>query len=202
MTENSEQRRHAATSRADRFGPWLESTPSREVMAAVEGSLHAVADRPVRLAEVFYRYLFEMAPATRAMFADDMSDQMQKMTDTLLDAIARLVRMDTAELEIVLYRLGQDHYERYAVEPDHYLYIAHALTRAVREVAGWDYSSRLSSSWISLCQWVTGHMIRGARAAIAAERPHPQALAAIPTPRPAPRHDQRVPRRARRLSGA
>jgi hemoglobin-like flavoprotein len=151
-----------------------------------------VADRPVRLAEVFYQHLFEMAPATRAMFAVDMTEQMQKMTDTLLAAIAQLSTNDTGRLEVVLHRMGREHYERYQVEPDHYTYIAHALTRAVRDVAGWEYTSYLSSCWIALSQWVTHHMIAGTRSAMS-ETSYPgqgtsgQAnSAAIPSPRSAP----------------
>lgn len=140
--------------------------PGPEVIQAVQRSCRAVEDRPVRLAEVFYRYLFEMAPATRAMFADDMTGQMQKMTDTLLAAIATLSTRDTAELEVVLHRMGREHYERYHVEPEHYMYVAHALTRAVREVADWEYTSHLSSCWIAVIQWVTEHMVAGTRAAM------------------------------------
>ncbi|MCF7553258.1 globin domain-containing protein [Pseudonocardia sp. WMMC193] len=136
-------------------------------MDVVVASCQAVADRPVRLAEVFYSHLFAMAPWLRPMFAPDMTEQMQKMSDTLLAAITQLTTVDTADLEVLLYQMGQDHYTRYEVEPKHYLYVAHALTRAVREVAGWEYSSYLSSSWIAVCQWVTGHMCAGARAAIA-----------------------------------
>lgn len=152
-------------------------------MEAVQRSCRAVADRPVRLAEVFYRHLFEMAPATRALFAADMSEQMQKMTDTLLTAITQLLTYDTADLEVTLHRLGREHYDRYGVEPDHYLYIAHALNRAVRDVAGWDYTSYLSSCWIALSQWVTRHMITGARAAMAvAAAAHPADGGSEPAP--------------------
>ena len=41
------------------------------MIAAVRVSCLAVADRPVRLAEVFYAHLFEMAPQLRAMFPPD-----------------------------------------------------------------------------------------------------------------------------------
>lgn len=140
--------------------------PGPEVIQAVQRSCRAVEDRPVRLAEVFYDHLFEMAPATRAMFAVDMTDQMQKMTDTLLAAIARISAQDTAELEVVLHRMGREHYEKYKVEPEHYMYVAHALTRAVREVADREYSSYLSSCWIAVIQWVTEHMVAGTRAAM------------------------------------
>jgi hemoglobin-like flavoprotein len=180
---------------------WQAGRPSREVMDAVVYSCQAVADRPARLAEVFYAHLFEMAPWLRPMFKADMTDQMQKMSDTLMAAVTHLGSTDTADLEVLLYRMGGEHYERYGVEPPHYMYVAHALTRAVREVSGWEYSSFLSSSWISVCQWVTGHMCAGARAAMA-ERPVPPAAApAAPVPAQRATETIRTGRRAEAVRG-
>ena len=59
----------------------------------------AVVDKPVRLAEAFYGHLFTMAPGLRPMFADDLSEQMQRMTDILLAVITQLSRTDTSRLE-------------------------------------------------------------------------------------------------------
>ena len=82
------------------------------------------------------------------MFADDMTAQMQRMTDVLLATLAVLHddatvptprSDDLAEqpaLERSLHELGALHRDRWNVQPEHYLYIAHALTRAVRDVAG------------------------------------------------------------------
>ena len=48
------------------------------------------------------------------------------------------------------------------MQTGHYVYIPHALTRAVRDVAGSAWSGSLSSSWIALTMWVNGHMLAGA----------------------------------------
>jgi hemoglobin-like flavoprotein len=165
--------------------------PSAAVITAVRDSCRAVANRPVRLAEAFYQHLFEMAPATRAMFPDDMTDQMQKMTDTLLGAIAALDGADLAGLEAALHRLGAAHKTNYGAVTEHYLYIGHALTRAVRDVAGPAYSGSLSSSWIALYQWVAAHMLEGARAV----RPEPEPVAAPTLPQQ--RTSGHVPRTVR-----
>ncbi|MCW0212942.1 MAG: globin domain-containing protein [Pseudonocardia sp.] len=156
--------------------------PSAEVMQAIRESCLTVADRPVELAEVFYGHLFEMAPGLRTMFAVDMTHQMQKMTETLLTAIDTLAHKDTADLEVLLYRMGADHYVRHQVEPEHYVHVAHALTRAIRDLVGLSYSSYLSSSWIALCQWVTNHMCAGARSAME-DRPVETLASAMPRPR-------------------
>ncbi len=148
---------------------WPTARPSRATMDVVQTSCRTLADRPVRLSELFYEHLFDMAPWLRPMFAEDMTRQMQRMTDTLLAAIAQLARADADNLTIVLRQMGVDHYVRYQVAPPHYLYVAHALTRAVRDVSGSEFSSRLSSSWISVSKWVTEQMCEGARDAMQKE---------------------------------
>lgn len=152
---------HPAAPAASDPGPRIPPRPSRAVIEQVRRSCELVADRPVLLAETFYRQLFLMAPHTRAMFPADMTGQMQKMSDTLLTAITTLAAEDTEELEAALRRLGAQHRSHYGVETDHYVYVGHALTRAVREVAGAQWSGSLSSAWIAVCQWVATHMISG-----------------------------------------
>jgi hemoglobin-like flavoprotein len=147
--------------------------PARSDVLAIKASLVAVRKQPVALAESFYAHLFEMAPAARAMFASDMTAQMQRMTDVLLANIAAL-EDDRPGLEDALRALGALHRDRWGVRPEHYLYIAHALTRAVRDVAGPAWSGSLSSSWISLTQWITGHMLVGHHGGAAPEPPSPR----------------------------
>lgn len=171
-------------------GPSMARRPSHAVIDAVQNSCLAVAARPVRLAEEFYANLFEMAPQVRGMFPEDMSGQMQKMTDVLLGAIAQIATGDTVELEETLRRLGATHRTRYGVESEHYGYIGHALTRAVREVAGPAYSGSLSSSWIALYQWVAAHMIAGADGVDQEAAGDPERIA-LPEPR-GPQDSDRV----------
>lgn len=172
--------------------------PSPAVITAVRGSLQAVASRPVALAESFYAELFAMEPALRGMFPADMTGQMLKMTDTLVGAISALDTPDLGELEAALRTLGADHRTRFGVENGHYAYIGHALTRAVRDVAGPAYSGSLSSAWIALYQWVAAHMTAGADAADKAQPPPipippqtPRPVGDMPAPR-TPRDDQRI----------
>lgn len=166
--------------------------PAAEVIAAVRASCLAVAHRPVRLAEAFYAHLFEMAPQLRAMFPPDLTGQMQKMSDTLLNAIGQLDTADTTALEAALRRLGADHRTRFGVEPEHYGYIGHALTRAVRDVAGPGYSSSLSSAWIAVYQWVATQMTAGDQAAESGASAADRSMLALPQPR-GPREDELDP---------
>lgn len=150
--------------------------PSPAVIAAVAESCRYVANRPVQLTETLYVHLFEMAPGLRAKFPADMREQMQRMTDTLLTAIQQLAKDDTAEIEDTLRRLGAGHRARHDVQPEHYVYIGHALTRAVRDLTGVEWSGSLSSSWIAVTQWVTALMNAEEPAAPARqERPQPTA---------------------------
>lgn len=167
--------------------------PSAAALAAVRDSCRAVAERPVLLAEVFYAHLFEMAPDLRVMFPDDLTGQMQNMTDTLLGAIAALDDPDTDRLVGTLRRLGAAHAARYQVRPEHYRYVGHALTRAVRDIVGAGYSGFLSSSWIGLTMWVSGQMIEGAEEAARSPRTRP--AVALPQQRAAvePSRGDRMP---------
>lgn len=159
--------------------------PSAQVVGLVRQSCLAVANRPVALAEAFYAHLFEMAPGVRRMFPADMTGQMEKMTTTLIGSIAALDEPDTAALVATLRQLGADHATRYGVAPEHYYYIGHALTRAVRDVAGSAYSGTMSSAWIALYQWVARHMTAGAQAATRTAAPTPHPTYERPEPRPA-----------------
>jgi hemoglobin-like flavoprotein len=143
--------------------------PAAADVAAVQASLAAVRQRPVQLAAAFYAQLFEMAPAARAMFPRDLTVQMEKMAAALLGAVGTLGDAyrsgddaQLAALEQSLRRLGAVHRDRWQVQSDHYLYIPHALTRAVRDVAGAAWCGKLSSSWIGLVVWINGHMLAGA----------------------------------------
>jgi hemoglobin-like flavoprotein len=143
--------------------------PAAADVAAVQASLAAVRQRPVQLAEAFYAQLFEMVPAARAMFPGDLTAQMEKMTATLVGAISTLVEAyasghdgQLTALEQALRGLGAAHRDRWQVQAGHYLYIPHALTRAVRDVAGPAWCGKLSSRWIGLVMWINGHMLAGA----------------------------------------
>ncbi|HVL84360.1 MAG TPA: globin domain-containing protein [Pseudonocardia sp.] len=179
--------------------PATVERPAPEVIAAVRASCAAVADRPVRLAESFYAHLFEMAPQLRPMFPPDLTGQMQKMSDTLLTVIAQLDTADPAELEAAIRRLGADHRTRFRVEPEHYLYVGHALARAVRNLSGTVYPGSLSSAWIAVYQWVAAQMVAGADAAESAAEAAEAAQAApgaLPRPRE-PREGALAPARRR-----
>jgi hypothetical protein len=62
-----------------------------------------------------------------------------------------------------------------------YLSLAHALLRAVRELADDEWSTTLGSAWITYFQWIQGHLVTGAQQA-----PRPVPRSAPPPRRPGP----------------
>ncbi|BCJ50135.1 hemoglobin [Actinoplanes sp. NBRC 14428] len=141
-----------------RLGP--HRRPSAEAMAIVEQTASVVADRPVALAEAFYRHLFVLAPGVRDMFPEDMTAQNERLCRALLWSIQSLASPDqyAAGMERRLRVLGSDHAKRFGVEPEHYPYVGHALVRAVRDVTG-DWTVATSSAWIWVYDWMSAHML-------------------------------------------
>ncbi|WP_305786962.1 globin domain-containing protein [Symbioplanes lichenis] len=141
-----------------RHGP--HRRPSAEAMRIVQSTAGAVADRPVVLAEAFYRHLFELVPETRSMFPPDMTAQNEKLCRALLDGIRALTEPDryAHDMERMLGMLGAHHARYYGVQPEHYPYVGHALVRAVRDLTG-DWSVATSSAWIWVYDWMSAHML-------------------------------------------
>ena len=156
------------------FPPPRRSTrggrPTPQAMAHVRRTAAMVADRPVALAEAFYRHLFDMAPTVRGMFPNDMTAQNERLCRALLEAIRVLVEPEHAgEMERQLAQLGAQHAHRYGVVPEHYPYVGHAIVRAVRELTG-DRSVAVSSAWVWVYQWLSDHMLSGSAASTGRRR--------------------------------
>ncbi|GAB7038956.1 MULTISPECIES: globin domain-containing protein [Catenuloplanes] len=150
----------ASVSRAPSGAPGDHPRPDAEAMRIVQRTAASVAERPVALAEAFYRHLFAMAPGVRAMFPDDMTAQNEKLCRALLDGIRALVEPEryAVQMERSLHRLGAHHADRYGVLPEHYPYVGHALVRAVGDVSD-DWSSSTSAAWIWVYDWMAAHML-------------------------------------------
>lgn len=136
--------------------------PDPEALAVVQRTASVVADRPVALAEAFYQHLFQLAPGVRSMFPADMTAQNDKLCRALFQCIRALSTNDgeATGMEFALRRLGAQHANRYAVKPEHYPYVGHALARAVRDLSQ-DWSTTCTSSWIWVYAWMSEHMLAG-----------------------------------------
>jgi hemoglobin-like flavoprotein len=139
-----------------------DGRPDPAALAVVQRTAAVVADRPVALAEAFYRHLFQLAPGVRSMFPADMSAQNEKLCRALFQCVRALAGDDreATDMETSLRRLGAQHANRYAVRPEHYPYVGHALARAVRDLSQ-DWSTTCTSSWIWVYTWMSEHMMAG-----------------------------------------
>lgn len=152
--------------------------PQDEVVAAVRQSWATLPDEPGLFAKLFYQHLFALAPQVREMFPPDMSAQHLKISTALLDVVGHLDDWETIAPR--LRSLGAHHARHLGVRPEHYPFVAHALIRAVRDLAP-DWSTYLSSYWIQVYEWITATMLEGA-----GQQPRPAAPPPNPDPRPWP----------------
>jgi hemoglobin-like flavoprotein len=131
-----------------------------DTVALVRESCQWLPSDPGALTRRFYELLFDLAPQVRPMFPEDLSEQSDRLLQALLAAVAALDHPVDAERQ--LRRLGAAHRTRYGVTEEMYVYVGHALIRAVREVTG-TTSVSVSSAWAAVYEWLAAHMIDGAR---------------------------------------
>ncbi|HYJ75500.1 MAG TPA: globin domain-containing protein [Kineosporiaceae bacterium] len=136
-------------------------------VAVVRASVARLPSEPIELTREFYRQLFTIAPQARALFAEDITDQ----TERLLSAILAAVRaMDRPELvEDHLRRWGVVHRRMHGVTNDLYVYVGHALIRALHTIFG-HLETSVSSAWVAMYEWMAAVMIDGADSAEAIDR--------------------------------
>lgn len=121
---------------------------------------------PVALTEEFYRSLFERAPAIRSLFPANLSPQSERLCRELLDTVTQLDKTPK-EAEQRLLLLGYYHHFR-GVRPEHYPYVGHALTDALKEVViDPPLSSHARSAFIAVYEAMAAPMVRGGEIAAA-----------------------------------
>jgi len=127
---------------------------------ALETSFDAVAPRGEELVDIFYRRLFEAAPAVVPLFAGtDMSKQRSKLLVTLV-----LLRKSLGDLDAItptLRELGRKHVG-YGARAEHYPLVASVLIAAMAEVAGDAWTAEYEQAWGEALSVVAGAMLSGA----------------------------------------
>ena len=96
-------------------------------------------------AELFYLKLFEIDPALRSLFGDDMEQQGAKLIQMITAAVRGLDRMDA--LLPVVRELGMRHVA-YGVRDDHYGTVGTALLWTLEQVLRADFTPEVKSAWI------------------------------------------------------
>src|SRR5262245_46604388 len=115
---------------------------------------------PVRrkVAELFYRRFFELAPDAQRLFPSDMERQHLK----LMDMIAAIVgALDECELfQSIISHTGRQH-ARFGVNPSHFIAFGDALIW--KQQFGPEFTPELREAWITLYNAVRSEMIRAAQ---------------------------------------
>lgn len=136
-------------------------------VAIVRDSCKRLPSDQVELTREFYRQLFAMAPSTRSMFQADMTQQHDRLLSALLAAVRALDRPEVVEDH--LRRWGVVHRRMHGVTDEMYVYVGHALVRAIHKILG-HLETSVASSWIGVYEWMAAVMIDGAETAEAVDR--------------------------------
>lgn len=122
----------------------------------VQESFAKVAPISEQAAVLFYDRLFEVAPAVRAMFPDDMTEQRKKLMATLAVVVNGL-----SNLEAVLpaaSALAKRHVS-YGARPEHYPAVGGALLWTLEKGLGEAWTPDVADAWTAAYGTLSGYMI-------------------------------------------
>jgi NAD(P)H-flavin reductase/hemoglobin-like flavoprotein len=124
----------------------------RDSFALVE----PIADK---ISNHFYALLFLENPALREMFPPMMDAQRSRLIGALVRVVGSLER--PAELVEYLQQLGRDH-RKFAVRPEHYDLVGHALMTSLRRFVGADWTDEIDEAWREAYHTIATTMIAAA----------------------------------------
>jgi hemoglobin-like flavoprotein len=122
----------------------------------VQESFAKVAPISETAAELFYGRLFEIAPAVKAMFPDDMTEQRKKLMMMLAAVVNGL-----GNLESILpaaSALAKRHVS-YGAKPAHYPVVGSALLWTLEKGLGEAWTPELAEAWTTAYGTLSGYMI-------------------------------------------
>jgi NAD(P)H-flavin reductase/hemoglobin-like flavoprotein len=121
------------------------SNDAADMVAIIRSSFEAVAPRADELTQLFYGWLFRIAPETRELFPVTMELQRTRLLRALIHVVQMVDRPD--ELSIFLRQLGRDH-RKFGVIGEHYDRVGEALLGALGEIAGPLWTAEVKNAWI------------------------------------------------------
>ncbi|TAI64115.1 globin family protein [Bradyrhizobium sp. Leo170] len=127
-----------------------------EQVKLVQESFSKVAPISEQAATLFYDRLFEVAPAMRAMFPDDMTEQRKKLM-----AVLAVVVNGLSNLQSVLpaaSALAKRHVS-YGTKPEHYPVVGGALLWTLEKGLGEAWTSDVADAWTAAYGTLSGYMI-------------------------------------------
>jgi hemoglobin-like flavoprotein len=141
-------------------------------LETLEASFDLIAPRGEELVDVFYRRLFEAAPAVEPLFAHtDLRKQKAMLLATLV-----LLRKSLRDLEAIapkLRRLGARHVG-YGARPEHYPVVAEVMLASMAEIASHAWTEDVAAAWAGALNLVATAMLEGAEEAESSQRARPR----------------------------
>ncbi len=122
----------------------------------VQDSFAKVAAISEQAAVLFYDRLFEVAPAVKAMFPADLTEQRKKLMGTLAVVVNGL-----SNLESILpaaSALAKRHVS-YGAKPEHYPVVGGALLWTLEKGLGEAWTPETSAAWTAAYGTLSGYMI-------------------------------------------
>jgi len=131
----------------------------------VQSSFAKVAPIADQAADLFYNRLFEIDPALRPMFPQDMKEQKIKLMQMLTAAVKGLDNLET--LVPVVRQLGARHIG-YGVKEEHYGTVAAALLWTLEKGLGEAFTPETKEAWVVVYGILAATMQEGAASGAAA----------------------------------
>ena len=130
-----------------------------EQVALVQQSFAKVAPISEAAAVLFYDRLFEVAPAVRAMFPADMTEQRKKLMGTLAVVVNGL-----SNLEAILPAASAlaTRHVAYGAKAEHYPVVGATLLWTLEKGLGEAWTADIASAWTAAYTTLSGYMIEQA----------------------------------------
>ena len=131
----------------------MSMTPQQVLL--VQSTFSTVQPMTATAAELFYKRLFEIEPATAALFQGDMRQQGRRFMEVLAVAVGSLSNMST--LVPIVQRLGLRH-ANIGVTAKHYDSVQQALLWTLALILQDEYTDEVRSAWATAYAMLAGIM--------------------------------------------
>lgn len=119
---------------------------SPDQITIVQDSFKRVVPIVVTAADLFYDRLFAIAPNTRSLFPEDLTEQKKKLIAMLVTAVTNLHQVETLAPAVV--DLGKRH-ASYGVKAEHYQPVGAALLWTLEQSLGREFTPPVKEAWLS-----------------------------------------------------
>ncbi len=129
---------------------------TQEQVALVQQSFAKVAPISDQAAMIFYDRLFEIAPAVKAMFPSDMTEQRKKLMATLAVVVNGLTNLES--VLPAASALAKRHVS-YGAKPEHYPVVGSTLLWTLEKGLGSGWTPDVADAWGAAYSTLSGFMI-------------------------------------------